>query len=82
MNSTGRYIVRYEPSDSEHEYLQTKIEMSISDEATYDDMANFFDAFLKAAGFIYDGQVKVVESGDPEPDFWKGKYIDLMKVVE
>lgn len=61
MNSTGRYIVRYEPSSSEHEYLQTRIEMSISDEATYDDMANFFDAFLKAAGFVYEGEVRVVK---------------------
>lgn len=61
MNSTGRYIVRYEPSDSEHEYLQTKIEMSISDEATYDDMANFFDGFLKAAGFIYEGSLTFVK---------------------
>jgi hypothetical protein len=61
MTSTGRYIVRYEPSDSQHEYLQTKIEMSISDEATYEDMANFFDAFLKAAGYIYDGSLQVSE---------------------
>ena len=61
MDSTGRYIVRYEPSNSDHEYLQTKIEMSISDEATYDDMANFFDAFLKAAGFIYDGFLTIVK---------------------
>ena len=62
MDSTGRYVVRYEPSNSEHEYLQTRIEMSISDEATFDDMANFFDAFLKAAGFVYDGQLQVAEN--------------------
>ena len=65
MESTGRYVVRYEPSDSRHEYLQTRIEMSISDEATFDDMANFFDAFLKAAGFVYDGELQVV---NPEKD--------------
>lgn len=61
MDSTGRYVVRYEPSNSEHEYLQTRIEMSISDEASYDDMANFFDCFLKAAGFIYDGSLQIVK---------------------
>ena len=68
MESTGRYVVRYEPSDSRHEYLQTRIEMSISDEATFDDMANFFDAFLKAAGFVYDGSLKVIdEEQDQSP---------------
>ena len=61
MYSSGRYVLRYEPSDSEHEYLQTTVEMSISDEATLDDMANFFDAFLKASGYVYDGTVKVVK---------------------
>lgn len=65
MDSTGRYVVRYEPSNSEHEYLQTRIEMSISDEASYDDMANFFDAFLKAAGFVYDGTLEIVKNEPP-----------------
>jgi hypothetical protein len=69
MNSTGRYIVRYEPSDSEHEYLQTKIEMSISDEATFDDMAAFLDCFLKAAGFVYEGSLKVTND-KPEQALW------------
>ena len=67
MNSTGRYIVRYEPSDSQHEYLQTTIEMSISDEASLEDMANFFDSFLKAATYVYDGSLKVVEN-KPKPN--------------
>jgi len=62
MNSTGRYVVRYEPSGSDHEYLQTTIEMSISDEATVDDMANFFDSFLKAATYVYDGSLKIVRN--------------------
>lgn len=58
---TGRYILRYQPSNSQHEYLQTSIEMSISDEANLHDMANFFDSFLKAAGYIYDGTLEVVQ---------------------
>lgn len=61
MDSTGRYVARYEPSDSDHEYLQVAIEMSISDEATLPDMVNFFDSFLKAAGYVYDGSLKIVE---------------------
>ena len=69
MESTGRYVVRYEPSDSRHEYLQTRIEMSISDEATFDDMANFFDAFLKAAGFVYDGSLKVIDE-EQDQSLW------------
>lgn len=61
MNSTGRYVARYEPSDSDHEYLQVAIEMSISDEATLPDMVNFFDSFLKAAGYVYEGSLRIVE---------------------
>jgi hypothetical protein len=61
MDSTGRYVARYEPSNSDHEYLQVAIEMSISDEATLPDMVNFFDSFLKAAGYVYEGSLKIVE---------------------
>ena len=61
MDSTGRYVARYEPSDSDHEYLQVAIEMSISDEATLPDMVNFFDSFLKAAGYVYEGSLRIVE---------------------
>jgi hypothetical protein len=61
MESSGRYVVSYEPSKSHHEYLQTTIEMSISDEATCADMANFFDTFMKAAGYVYDGRMEIVQ---------------------
>ena len=81
MNSQGRYVVRYEPSNSEHEYLQTRIEMSISDEATCDDMANFFDCFLKAAGFVYKGDIRVIDDL-PGDEWWKDRYADLVKSVE
>jgi hypothetical protein len=61
MDSTGRYVIKYQPSENQHEYLQTTIEMSISDEATIPDMVLFFDSFMKAAGYIYDGSLAVVE---------------------
>ena len=76
MNSTGRYVLQYQPSNNETEYLQTAIEMSISDEATIGDMTNFFDCFLKAAGYIYDGSVKVVD--DPVDHFLFNPYNNFL----
>ena len=60
MDSTGRYVITYEPGNSKHEYLQVSIQMSISDEAGLGDMTNFFDAFLKASGYVYDGSLEIV----------------------
>lgn len=81
MDSTGRYVVRYEPSDSQHEYLQTRIEMSISDEATVDDMVAFLDCFLKAAGFMYEGELQIINNR-PGDEWWKDRYAELVQSVE
>jgi hypothetical protein len=60
MNSYGRYTVTYEPSDDPCEYLQVAVQMSISSEATLPDMVNFFTDFLRASGYVFDGELKLV----------------------
>ena len=76
---TGRYILSYEPSNSQHEYLQTSIKMSISDEASIHDMLDFFDSFVRAAGFVFEGQVSIVKDHDTdETEFWKDQTYKLL----
>jgi len=45
--------------------------MSISAEASLGDMLNFFDSFLKASGYVYDGELKIVENEPETPKFDK-----------
>lgn len=78
MNSTGRYVLQYQPSNEVDScnYLQVGIQMTISDEATVSDMVDLFDAFLKASGYVYEGQLKIVDENKFKPqshipqDFW------------
>lgn len=78
MNSSGRYVLQYQPSNEidNCNYLQVGIQMTISDEATINDMIDLFDAFLKASGYVYNGQLKIVEEDKFESqsyipqDFW------------
>ena len=61
MNTTGRYCLSYDPRpEYATEYCEPDIRMSIDSEASLDEMMNFFDSFLKAAGYVYDGDVKIV----------------------
>lgn len=61
MDSFGRYVLQYQPGNDDTEYLQVGIQMNISAEATLADMTAFFDSFLKAAGYYYDGELQIVE---------------------
>jgi hypothetical protein len=61
MNTTGRYYLTYDPrSEYATEYLEPDIRMSIDSEANLEQMCSFFDSFLKAAGYVYDGEVKII----------------------
>jgi len=60
MNPYGLYSVSYTPSNDPAEYLQTSVQMSISSEASLSDMAAFFTDFLRAAGYVFDGALEVV----------------------
>lgn len=61
METSGKYTVRYTPSNDPHEYLQVAVEMSISSEATLSDMAAFFTDFLRASGYVFDGELAITE---------------------
>ena len=62
MNPHGRYSVSYTPSDDPCEYLQVSTQMSISGEAALPDMLNFFTDFLRAAGYVFDGELEIVDA--------------------
>lgn len=59
--TTGRYTVSYTPSDDPAEYLQTNVQMSISSEASLPDMLNFFTDFLRASGYVFEGELEIVD---------------------
>jgi hypothetical protein len=62
MTDFGRYRLTYEPgpADPYSGVLEHAVEMSISGEANIDQMLSFFGDFLKANGYAYDGELKVV----------------------
>lgn len=75
METSGKYTVSYTPSNDPHEYLQVAVEMSISSEATLSDMAAFFTDFLRASGYVFDGELsiksdKTETTNTPDQDFW------------
>ena len=58
----GVYRVSYTPtSEYESAYIEPTVNMSISGEADLNQMLSFFDSFLKASGYVYNGQIGVVE---------------------
>lgn len=71
MDSFGRYTFQYQPSSDDTEYLQVGVQMSISAEASLGDMLNFFDSFLKASGYVYDGEIQIVKDETETPKFDK-----------
>ena len=75
MTDFGRYRLTYETgADS----LDTSVEVSISGEATLTQMLNFFETFLKATGYVFDGKELVLGRSAPDfdlpdtsQDFWE-----------
>jgi hypothetical protein len=46
-------------------------------------MCDFFESFLRASGYVFDGKVEIVASDETiDNNFWKEKYLELMQVVE
>ena len=57
----GVYRVSYTPTtEYDTAYIEPTINMSVSGEADLNQMLSFFDSFLKASGYVYDGELKVV----------------------
>jgi hypothetical protein len=60
MTEFGRYRLTYEsPSENFGYHIETDIQMSISAEADLERMCDFFNSFLKASGYVYDGRVVI-----------------------
>jgi hypothetical protein len=58
----GIYRVSYVPTTWQStSYVEPTIDMSISGEADLSQMLSFFDSFLKASGYVYDGDLQIVE---------------------
>ena len=70
MTDFGRYRISYEPGpfDPYSGVLEHAVEMSISGQASIEQMLSFFDAFLKANGYVYDGEVTILDE-TPRPLF-------------
>ena len=61
MDTFGRFRLAFEPAGDD---MAPSVEMTISGEADLSQMASFFDSFLKANGYIYEGNLEIVS---PEP---------------
>ena len=62
MTDFGRFRLAYEPSDHSpfDDVLDHSVEMTISGEASLENMTSFFTCFLRACGYIVDGELEVV----------------------
>jgi hypothetical protein len=62
MTDFGRFRLAYEPSDHSPfgDVLDHTVEMTISGEASLENMASFFTCFMRACGYIVDGELAVV----------------------
>jgi hypothetical protein len=85
MTDFGRFRLAYEPSDHSPfgDVLDHSVEMTISGEASLENMTSFFTCFLRACGYIVDGELQVVESEEAfNKEYWQNKYLELLKAPE
>jgi hypothetical protein len=60
MSDFGRYSLCFEPPNKTWGYhIEPDVRMSISAEADLDQMCDFFESFLRASGYIFDGTVVI-----------------------
>jgi len=88
MSDFGRYSLSYEPSDESWGcHVDSEIQMSISAEADLERMCDFFESFLRASGYVFDGTIEIV-SGEKEGglehdrDFWREQTFRLLRPEE
>jgi hypothetical protein len=81
MTDFGRYRLTFTPPDLRFgAHTDTTIDHSISAEADLDRMCDFFDSFLRACGYVYDGKVDIVppETEYDSREYWKEKFFGLV----
>jgi hypothetical protein len=64
MDIFGRIRLAFEPPEDD---CVPSIEMTISGEADLSQMASFFDSFLKANGYLYEGDIEIGEKKKENP---------------
>ena len=53
--------------------------MSISSEASLPDMLNFFTDFLRASGYVFNGELEIADEGYFESkQYWSDKFFKLL----
>ncbi len=63
MDTFGRYRLQFEPHPDD---VSPSVTMEFSGQASLDQMLSSFDAFLKANGYVYDGEVTILDE-EPRP---------------
>jgi hypothetical protein len=62
MDTFGRYRLQFEPSPED---TSPTVVMELTGQASLDQMLSFFDCFLKANGYLYDGEVTIEDTESP-----------------
>ena len=83
MYEFGKYSLKYEPpNDAPTNHV---VEMTISSEANIAQMLEFFESFLRAAGYEFEGKELCLERSAPDfsdvPDKWGLSDISANSVV-
>jgi hypothetical protein len=65
MDTYGRYRLQFEPHLDD---FSPSVTMEITGQSSLDQMLSFFDCFLKANGYVYDGEVTILDE-EPRPLF-------------
>lgn len=84
MFEFGRYRLVYDPPiDS----VDAEVKMTISAEASLPQMLNFFSAFLRASGYVFEGELEIATGEEVEElvqdrDFWQEQTYKLLRPEE
>ena len=84
MTDFGRIRLTYEPGppDPHSGVLEHSVEMTISGEADLQQLLSFFESFLRANGFVFEGELQIVEREEAfNKQYWQSKYLELMQVA-
>ena len=88
MQEFGKYTLKYLPPDGSP--TDHSIEMEISSEANLYQMLEFFQSFLRAAGYEFEGKELCLERSAPDfsdipekwwgddPEYWRNKYFESL----
>ena len=85
MTDFGRYRLSYEPPQNSAKFgyrIEPEVQMAISAEADLTQMCDFFESFLRASGYVFDGELEIVASDEAlDNNYWKEKYVEMMQVA-